>query len=70
MKDQTATSFWAVWHSGLEWPQLFSKKKPARDRAHQLAKDGYGREVHVMKIVSQGMVRYSELPEIATGEAA
>jgi len=70
MADRTETSFWAVWHAGLEWPHLFTDRKLARDRAHQLAMGGHGREVHVMKLVSQGMVRFSELPEVASGEAA
>lgn len=70
MTDRTETTFWDVWYKALEWPELFGDKRMARARAHLLAKNSPGNEVHLMKILSQGIVVYSDKPERATGEAA
>jgi hypothetical protein len=67
---RTEIDFYGVWHEGLEWPQLHADLLSARNAAHRLAKIDPGREVHVMKILSQGVVSYSDKPERATGIAA
>ena len=55
--------FWAVWKCGLEWPQLYSNRETARERAHQLARQNIGVVIRLMKLTEIGTVRYPSVPD-------
>lgn len=65
MRDRDATSFWAVWAPGQEWPSFYASEKMAREAAHRLAKSNIGAQVHLMKVASVGTVEYPSEPRLS-----
>ena len=57
--------FWGVWASALDRPEVFASPDDAVKRAHEVARSYRGARVHLMQLVSVGMVNYSDLPTIS-----
>ena len=62
MDRRNLNEFWAVWHDGMEWPQLFYSEAMARERTHMLAKQSIGATVHLLKFTSEGTACYPSSP--------
>lgn len=67
MEIRNVNGYWAVWHEGLEWPQLLYSESMAREKAHLLAKHNIGVTVHLLKFTSVGTACYPSEPKL-TGE--
>lgn len=64
MEKRNLCDFWAVWHDGMEWPQLLYSEQMARDRVHMVAKQCIGTTVHLVKFSSEGTACYPSSPKL------
>jgi hypothetical protein len=67
LETRNINEFWAVWHEGMEWPQLLYSESMARERAHVLAKSCIGVTVHLLKFNIVGTACYPSEPKL-TGQ--
>lgn len=58
-------TFYGVWREGMEWPELHTTEKSARERAILMGKQNIGNRVAMMRMTVSGTVLFPADPQLS-----